>query len=341
MNPPDPAPILDLIDAFRRSKAMFTAVSLGVFEALREGPFETVALAARLGVQPDALQRLLEACAGMGLLQKTNGGYANQPVTEAYLCDQSPLSMTGYILYSDEALFPMWAHLEDAIREGSHRWTQTFGWQGSLFEHFFKTPERRRSFLRGMHGFGQLSSPAVVAAFDLSRFTRLVDLGGATGHLALAACVRYPGMHATVFDLPVVIDIAKEYVEVSPVRERVELFRGDFFQDELPTGDLYALGRILHDWREDRIRMLLRKIYQALPPGGALLLAEKLLAEDRSGPGHVHLQSLNMLVCTEGKERTLSEYTALLHEAGFAEVEGRRTGTPLDAVLAIRTAPHH
>jgi acetylserotonin O-methyltransferase len=80
--------------------------------------------------------------------------YANQPVAETYLCDRSPLSLTGYVLYSNEALFPMWAHLEDAVREGTHRWTQTFGWQGSLFEHFFKTDARRRSFLRGMHGFG-------------------------------------------------------------------------------------------------------------------------------------------------------------------------------------------
>ncbi len=128
----------------------------------------------------------------MGLLRKQDGAYANQPIAETYLCDRSPLSLTGYVLYSNEALFPMWAHLEDAIRDGSHRWTQTFGWQGSLFNHFFKTDERRRSFLRGMHGFGQLSSAAVVSAFDLSRFEHLADLGGATGHLAIAACERYP-----------------------------------------------------------------------------------------------------------------------------------------------------
>ena len=314
---------------FGSQRSCLQQFRLGVFEALHEGSAESAELAARLEIQPDGLERLLEACAGLGLLRKTSAGYANQPVAEAYLCDHSPLSMTGYIRYSDEALFPMWAHLEDAVREGSHRWTQTFGWQGSLFEHFFKTPERRRSFLRGMHGFGQLGSPAVVAAFDLSRFTRLVDLGGATGHLAMAACVHYPSLRAVVFDLPIVIEIAGEYVQGSPVRDRIELVRGDFFQDELPAGDLYTLGRILHDWREDRIRTLLKKIHQALPPGGAILLAEKLLDEDRSGPGHAHLQSLNMLVCTEGKERTFSEYAALLHEAGFAQGAGapyRRSG---------------
>lgn len=339
MNVPDPAPVLELIDAFRRSKAMFAAVSLGVFEALRDGSSDAVRLAARLlgsNAPADPLERLLDACAGMGLLSKEDGAYLNTPAAETYLCDASPLSLTGYVLYSNEALFPMWAHLEDAVREGTHRWTQTFGWEGSLFDHFYKTEARQRSFLRGMHGFGQLSSPAVVAAFDLSRFRRLADLGGATGHLAIAACARYPELRATVYDLPAVTAMARGYVEASPVRDRIEMAAGDLFQDELPPADLYALGRILHDWPEDRIRLLLEKICGALPPGGALLIAEKLLDENKSGPTPAHLQSLNMLICTEGRERTLNEYAALLREAGFATVDGIRTRTVLDAVLATK-----
>ena len=318
---------------------MFTAVSMGVFEALHEGPADVGALSGRLPANRDALERLLDACAGMGLLRKQDGHYANQPIAETYLCDHSPYSLSGYMRYSDEALFPMWANLADAIRQGSDRWTQTFGWHGSLFDHFFKTEARKRTFLHGMHGFGQLSSPAVGAAFDLSGFRRMADLGGATGHLAIAACERYPQLRATVFDLPPVIAVAREYLDASAARERIELTPGDFFQDNLPAADLYSLGRILHDWGEDKIRLLLGKIRAALPPGGGLLIAEKLLDEDKSGPTPAHMQSLNMLVCTEGKERTLSEYAALLREAGFVSVDGRRTGTPLDAMLALKSAP--
>ena len=339
MSAPDPAAVLELIDAFRRSKTMFTAVSLGVFEALREGPASVFDLTARLLGQvgaSDPLERLLDGCVGLGLIEKRGGAYRNLPVAVAYLCDDSPLSLTGYVRYSDEALFPMWAHLEDAMREGTHRWTQTFGWQGSIWEHFFRTEERQRSFLRGMHGFGQLSSAAVVAAFDLSRFTHLVDLGGATGHLAIAACERYPNLRATVFDLPQVVNMARDYVDASEARDRVTAVAGDFFQDDLPQADLYALGRILHDWAEDQIRQLLGKIHAALPAGGALLIAEKLLDEDKSGPIPAHMQSLNMLVCTEGRERTLTEYRGLLREAGFSSVEGRLTGKLVDAVLAVK-----
>ena len=312
---------------------------MGVFEALHEAPADAGALAARLHAKRDALERLLDACAGMGLLRKQDGAYANQPIAETYLCDHSPYSLSGYVRYSDEALFPLWANLADAIREGTDRWKQTFGWQGSLFDNFFQTEDRKRAFLRGMHGFGQLSSPAVVAACDLSAFRRMVDLGGATGHLAIAACERYPHLRGTLFDLPPVIEVAREYLSDSAARERIELIAGDFFEDDLPVGDLYSLGRILHDWGEHKIHLLLRKIVAALPPGGGLLIAEKLLDEDKSGPMPAQMQSLNMLVCTEGKERTLSEYAALLREAGFASVEAWRTGAPLDAVLAIKPAP--
>src|SRR6202022_2847889 len=104
----------------------------------------------------------------------------------------------------------------------------------------------------------------------------------------------------------------------------------------LPDADLFAMGRILHDWPEDKIRALLAKIYRRLPSGGGLLLAEKLLHEDKTGPTSAHLQSLNMLLCTEGKERTLGEYRRLFENARFRDVQGKFTGSPLDAVLAIK-----
>ena len=175
-----------------------------------------------------------------------------------------------------------------------------------------------------MHGLGVLSSPKVVEAFDLSQFRRMVDLGGATGHLAIAACERNPDLRAVVFDLPAVIEVSARLCPIAPsLAQRIEVMAGDFFSDELPEADLFALGRILHDWSEDKIRALLAKIYRRLPAGGAILIAERLLYEDKSGPVSAQLQSLNMLMCTEGKERTLSEYRRLLEDAGFRNVQGR------------------
>jgi acetylserotonin O-methyltransferase len=334
--PPDPKVVLDLMEAFRRSKTMFAAVSLGVFDALAPGPKMLNALAAELQADAEALGRLLDACVGLGLLQRPATGYANSPAAAAYLCRTSPRRLTGYLYYSNEVLWKLWANLEDAVREGKHRWQQTYGWDGPIFANFFRTEESKREFLLGMHGYGLISSPQVAAAFDLSRFRRLADLGGATGHLAVAACQCYPTLHAVVFDLPDAIPLAQEMIAGTPVSDRVSAEAGNFFTDSLPEADLYAVGRILHDWSEDKIMLLLRKVYDRLPSGGALLVAEKLLDSDRSGPVWAQMQSLNMLVCTEGKERTLAEYDNLLKQAGFVEVEGRKTASPLDAVLAVK-----
>ena len=300
--------VLDLIDAFRRSKTMFAAVELGIFDGRRPADSKE-------------LGRLLDACVALGLLEKRGETYLNTPEADKFLRSDSPDTLSGYIRYSNNALYPMWGHLEDAVREGSHRWTQTFGWDGPIFSHFFRTEDAMREFQKGMHGFGQLSSPAVVAAFDLSRFRRLVDLGGGTGHLAEAARKHYPQLETAVFDLPRVANLFPGTIA------------GDFFVDPLPAADLFSLGRILHDWSEEKIAKLIAKIHAALPSGGGLLIAEKLLQPDYvSG----HMQSLNMLIVTEGRERSAAEYEALLRAAGFSKVNSRRTGTPVDAILAIK-----
>ena len=333
---PEPTIVFDLLVAFRRSKTMFVAVSLGVFDSLVEGPKTVAALATESGTSVLALERLLNACVGLKLLSKRDGRYANSPEAATYLAAGSPHRLTGYITYSNEVLWSLWSHLEDAVREGSHRWKQSFGWDGPIFSSFFHTETAMREFLMGMHGHGLISSPHVVAAFDLSGFRHLIDVGGATGHLAIAACQRYPNLEATVFDLPEAGPLAREIISVSTVADRVRFVAGDFFRDPLPPGDLHVLGRIIHDWNDEKIRALLRRVHDALPVAGSILLAEKLLLSDKSGPDWALMQDLNMLTCTEGRERTLEEYDILLSEAGFVNVEGRQTPSPLDAILATR-----
>lgn len=333
---PDPTIVLDLLQAFRWSKAMFAAVSLGVFDALAAGPKSLAALATELKLNPDGLERLLDACVGLELLHRDAKGYGNTPAAAAYLCKTSPQRLTGYINYSNDMMWKLWGNLEGAIREGTHRWKQTFGWDGPIFSNFFRSEEVKREFLMGMHGMGLISSPEVVVAFDLSRYRCLVDLGGATGHLAIAACKHYPSMKAVVFDLPDAMPLAKEIVAASGLGDRIELVAGDFFSAPLPKADLFALGRILHDWTEEKILKLLTRIFETLPPRGAILIAEKLLLNDKNGPRWAQMQNLNMLSCTEGKERTLAEYESLLKKVGFREVRGATTSAPLDAVLAVK-----
>ena len=301
-----PAKILDLLEAFRRSKVMFAAVALGLFE--------------RKPVT-DTEVRLAQACVSLGLL---NPDFSSTPDAAQYLRRDSPDSLVGYIDFSNRALWQLWGDLEGAVQEGTHRWAAS----GTLFSNFYETDEAMREYLSGLHGFGRISSPQVASAFDLSRFKTLVDLGGATGHLSIAIRHQFPKLRCVLFDLPRVIGFARS------IASGIEFAEGDFFADPLPPADLYALVRILHDWPEEKIRLLLEKVYRALPSGGALLIAEKLMDDDQMGPVGAHLQSLNMLVCAEGRERSLPEYETLLRAAGFTNIQAKRTGSLVDAILA-------
>ena len=334
LTPADPTAVLDLLSAFRKTQVMFTAVQLGIFDSLNSRFLTPKALASELKLNEDATARLLGACEMLGLLECDGVCYTNTPAATAFLTSDSPERMLGYVGYSNAVLWKMWDHLPDAIREGTHRWKQTYGSDGPIFSHFYRTDEARREFLMGMHGYGRISSPQVVNAVDLSKFTTFVDLGGATGHLALAACKRWSNLNGVVFDLPEVLKITAEFV--NPERDRVTMVGGDFFADVLPKGDVYALSRILHDWTEEKILKLLQRIYDALPSGGGVFIGEKVLHNDKAGPEWAVLQSLNMLVCTEGKERTVGEYEALLTKIGFTNVTAYRTPSPLDVVFAVK-----
>jgi acetylserotonin N-methyltransferase len=307
------APVLDLIHAFRRSKTMFTAVSLGIFDGKRPA-----------GAW---VPELLDACVALGLLVKMDGRYVNTDVADTYLRRASPSSLAGYIRYSDAVLFRLWANLEHAIVDGTPRWEETFGGDAAAVRRSILGGE---DFLLGMHGVGMLTSPCVVDAFDLSPYRFLVDLGGATGHLACAAKRRYPALKVAVFDLRSAIDLAARFVPPD-----VELIAGDFMTDPLPAADLFVLGRILHHRNERRIHSVLERVYAMLPPGGAVLVVEKMLDSDRSGPVEAHMHSLNMLVCTdEGRERTFDEYRTLLDRAGFRDIRARVTSQPRDVSIA-------
>jgi acetylserotonin N-methyltransferase len=322
----DPTPILDLIDGFRRSKTLFAAVKLGVFDGARP--------------RAAALERLLEACVSLGLLERRNGEFVNTPLADEYLRSTSPRTLAGYIRWADAVHYPLWIFLEDAVREGTARWRQTSGLAPAkrwLAQKWRQVRERALGrggpgeFVAAMHGMGMIGSRDVAGAFDLARFRRFVDLGGSSGHLALALRERYPQMEVTDFDLPPVIRVARQFVG-----DQVTLVPGDFMKDPLPPADLYALGKVLHNLSDPAVSFLLDRVFAALPQGGGLLVVERWLDEDRNGPAHVHMASLNMLVATSGRERTLSEYRALLEKTGFAEVRATRIHAPVDAILALK-----
>jgi acetylserotonin N-methyltransferase len=320
---------------------MFAAVQFGIFDKLHSEGYGTArALAIDLGLNEDALTRLLDACVGLKLLRFEPGTkdkpavYKNTPVAATYLCKSSSYQMNGYIECSNQVFWPLWGKLEGAIREGTYRYQEALQKPGpEAYADLFAS----EAFLMGMHGYGQITSPILVDAFDLKGFRTLVDLGGGTGHVAIAACKRYQHLTAKVVELPAAAALARKIIAKEGLESRIEVLECNFFHDELPEGDLYCLARILHDWPEDKVLWLLKRVFDRLPPEGALIIAEKILDEDKSGPYWAQMQHLNMLAIAQGRERTLGEYTELLlKKTGFEDLSEAVTDSPLDFIIATK-----
>ncbi|XP_019340977.1 probable bifunctional dTTP/UTP pyrophosphatase/methyltransferase protein isoform X7 [Alligator mississippiensis] len=343
MENPDkfPSKIVELLDGFRASKALFVASKLKVFNLLKnKGVLQSVDVANTINASVCGTERLLDACAALGLLEKTIQGYSNTDSANTYLASDSEDSLHGYIIHSNDHLWPLFTHLESAVKEGTMQNYRAFGKKSeNLFQDsYYQSMEVKQRFMAAMHSIAKLTAKDVVTAFDLSQFRSACDLGGCTGALANELVQKYPNLKVTVFDLPEVIANVSHFQPVGQHTAPVTFTSGDFFKDNLPAADLYILSRILHDWTDEKIHVLLSKISAACKPGSALLVAEIVLSEEKINPPRAVLQSLSM---TEGKQRSASEYKQLLEKYGFTSVQIKITGNFLDTILGFRKLSAH
>ncbi|XP_049449792.1 acetylserotonin O-methyltransferase [Epinephelus fuscoguttatus] len=334
-----PRKILEYMEGFLISKTVFSSCELGVFDVLlaAERPLSAEEISQAVGASLDGTQRLLAACAGLQLLNthQDNGRvlYSNTEQASVYLTRSSPVSLYQSIQYSSRTIYLCWHYLTDAVREGRNQYEKAFGVSSNdLFQALYRSDEEMVKFMQLMNSIWNICGKDVVTAFDLSPFKIICDLGGCSGALAKQCTSAYPECTVTIFDLPKVVHTSREHF-VTDADQRISFHEGDFFKDPLPEADLYILARILHDWTDERCIELLSRVYKACKPGGAVLLVEALLHEDGSGPVTVQLYSLNMLVQTEGRERTAAQYAVLLAAAGFTDIQHRLTGKIYDAVL--------
>ncbi|XP_045393647.1 LOW QUALITY PROTEIN: acetylserotonin O-methyltransferase [Lemur catta] len=327
-------------NGFMVSQVLFAACELGVFDILAEAreALDSAAVVAHLGTSSRGTQLLLDTCVSLKLLKvEVRGGkafYQNTELSSTYLARGSPTSQCNMLLYLARTTYRCWGHLAEAVREGKNQYLQAFGVPSEeLFSAIYRSEGERLRFMRGLQEVWSVAGRGVLAAFDLSQFPVICDLGGGPGALAKECVSLYPGCKVTVFDLPEVVRTAKELCSVLE-EGRIGFREGDFFQDPLPEADLYILARVLHDWTDEKCSQLLQRIQRTCRPGGGILVVESLLAEDGRGPVATQLFSLNMLLQTEGQERTPAQYRALLSSAGFHGFQVKKTGGIYDAILA-------
>ncbi|XP_029459510.1 acetylserotonin O-methyltransferase-like isoform X1 [Rhinatrema bivittatum] len=334
-----PKILLEYKNGFLASKTMFTACELGVFDLLLESEvaLSSAVIAQHLGSSADGMERLLSACVGLKLLEaelkNEEAFYRNTELSSLYLTKSSPKSLYHMMMYYSQSIYLCWHYLTDAVREGENQFVRAFGVPTKkFFDATYRSEEEMITFMHCMDSMLHLCRKDVLTLFDLSLFPIVCDLGGCSGAVAKECISLYPASTVTIYDLPKVVQTAKKHF-ISPDEHRIRFQEGDFFEDSVPEADLYILARIIHDWSEKKCLQLLGKAYKACKPGGAVLLVEELLNEDRSGPVTSQLQSLNMLVFLEGKERTPAEYSKLLTAVGFKEIQVRTSGKTYAAIL--------
>ncbi|XP_047225907.1 acetylserotonin O-methyltransferase isoform X2 [Girardinichthys multiradiatus] len=334
-----PRKILEYMEGFLISKTVFTSCELGVFDVLlaAERPLSAEEISQAVGASLDGMQRLLAACTGLQLLNthwdNRQVFYSNTEQSRVFLTRSSPLSLYQSIQYSSRTIYLCWHYLTDAVREGRNQYEKAFGVSSKdLFQALYRSDEEMVKFMHLMNSIWNICGKDVVTSFDLTPFKVICDLGGCSGALAKQCTLAYPECTVTIFDLPKVVRVSREHF-VTEADQRIGFQEGDFFKDSLPVADLYILARILHDWTDERCIELLCRIYKVCKSGGAVLLVEALLNEDGSGPLTAQLYSLNMLVQTEGRERTGAQYAALLATSGFTNIQPHLTGKIYDVVL--------
>jgi len=301
---------MELATGFWSFKTLASAYELGLFEQL-SGTSGTTAgeLADRLGIASRPAEMLLTGCAALGVLQKQDGRYVNSPLSDEYLVPGKPNHIGGLLTMFDRRLYAGWDKLTQAIRTNRPT-TWDPDRERSMFES--ADPEVLATFWEAMHAMSTLTGRALGAAFDV---------GGGSAAFDIVLCQRYPELRTTVYDLEFVADIAARNVNDAGLTDRITVTPGDFFADaSFPVGhDLHLFSRIMHDWKAERDQLLLRKSFEALDSGGAVLICELLVDDDKTGPVPAALMSLNMLVETEGRNYTAAEYSDWLTEVGFVD----------------------
>jgi predicted transcriptional regulator/predicted O-methyltransferase YrrM len=308
---------------FMKSRVIITAAELDFFTRLDEKPATAVELAKTMGLDLRATNRILDSLVALGLLEKQNNRYKN---TEkgVFLSSHHPETVLPIVLHMSR-LWDGWSHLTDAVRKGNKRKQQQAEIDGT----------NREAFIGAMHAIGRSLSIEIANDYDVSRFKRLLDVGGASGTYTIVFLRKNPKMTAVIFDLKSVIPMAKKRLKAEGFYDRVKCVAGDFYKDELPRGcDLALISAIIHQNSIKQNIELFTKVYQALIPGGAILIRDHIMDESRTKPPAGTLFALNMLVNTLGGDTyTFREVKDALTQAGFINVKLLKTGDRMDCLV--------
>lgn len=338
MDAPSPEAILQLGSAFWASKTLLSAVEIGLFTTLAaHGPMPAEAVGARLNLHPRPLRDFLDALVALGMLRRDAAGlYDNTPETGLYLDRAKPGYVGGLLEMLNARLYGFWGRLTDALRTGQPQNEARDGGPDP-FKAIYADPAGLKGFLGAMTGISRPTARAMAAAFPWRERRTVADIGGAQGGCLAEILLAHPHLAGTVFDLPPVRPVCEDFAREMGLEGRMRFQAGDFFADPLPGADVLVMGHILHDWDREQKLALLRKAHAALPPGGALLVYDAMIDDDRRENAFGLLMSLNMLIETPGGfDYTGADCAGWMGEAGFREARVQHLQGPYSMVVGTK-----
>jgi SAM-dependent methyltransferase len=331
-----PGRIMHIALGFWASKALLSAVEVGIFSTLSEGPLDASALTKRLGLHERSARDFFDTLVALGMLEREDGLYRNSPESAEFLVPGKPTYIGGFLEMINGRLYSFWGNLTEGLRTGLPQNEVKSGGAG-LFEALYADPERLRLFLSAMTGLSFGAASAMAAKFPWADYQTVLDVGGAQGGLLTQLCLAHPHLRGTNFDLPMVGPIFEEYVAEHGLSDRLSFHAGDFFAEELPSADVIVMGHILHDWDLEQKRMLIEKVYRALPEGGVFIVFEALIDDERRKNATGLLMSLNMLIETPGGfDYTGEDCAGWMREAGFRDIRVEHLVGPDSMVIATK-----
>ncbi len=332
---PSPEKILQVGLSYWASKTLLSAVEIGVFSELAKNPQGLETLQGRLGLHPRSARDFLDALTALGFLKREDGLYSNTAETDFFLDKNKPSYIGGVLEMANNRLYGFWGSLTEALRTGLPQNEVKDG--VDTFEKLYAEPARLKEFLKAMTGISRGANMAIARKAPWSDYKTFVDIGCAQGDLAVQIATANPHLKGIGFDLPEVGPIFKEYVAANGLQDRISFVSGSFFADDLPAADVVTMGHILHDWDLETKRMLIEKAYKALPVGGALVIYEALIDDNRSENAFGLLMSLNMLIETPGGfDYTGADCQGWMKDAGFTRTSQQHLIGPDSMVVAIK-----
>jgi SAM-dependent methyltransferase len=319
MTQPAPDRIMDVGLGFWSSKVLLSAIEIDVFTELAQQSGDLASLRPRLGLHPRSARDFLDALVALGFLQRQGGVYGNTPATDLFLDRRKSSYIGGVLEMANNRLYQFWSHLTEALRTGEIQNEAKHGGE-DFFGAMYADPRRLREFLRAMSGISRGANICIAQRFPWARYHSFVDVGTAQGDLAVQIAKANPHLQGLGFDLDKAGPVFADYIAEHHLSDRLRFVAGDFFRDPLPQADVVLMGHILHDWGLEQKRTLIRKAYESLPPGGALVVYDAIIDDEHCRNAFGLLMSLNMLIETvSGFDYTGADCCAWLKEAGFRE----------------------